>query len=176
LKERGLKGVKLFVSNTCLGLLENLADFYPEASWQRCVVHFYRNVWTAASRGKVKEMAAMLKAVHAQEDPQAAGEKAAHGLPCCRRLHAKWGIAQPPQCGDYEQEIKGVQEKYPRPHEAFRSQYPPLPGPKVSVNCAVLTMTKLAPSQTLAGTNDGRNLSPAGSEQASATPRKRPKR
>jgi putative transposase len=99
LKERGLKGVKLLVSNTCLGLLENLADFYPEASWQRCVVDFYRNVWTAVSTGKVKEMAAMLKGVQAQEGPQAAGEKAAHGFPCCRRLHARWGIGQPPQCG-----------------------------------------------------------------------------
>jgi hypothetical protein len=30
LKERGLKGVELFVSDKCLGLVENLADFYPE--------------------------------------------------------------------------------------------------------------------------------------------------
>ena len=50
--------------------------FYPEAKWQRCVVHFYRNVWTAVPTGKVKEVAAMLKAVHAQEDRQAATEKA----------------------------------------------------------------------------------------------------
>jgi putative transposase len=77
LKERGLKGVKLFVSDQCLGLVENLAEFYPEASWQRCVVHFYRNVWTAVPTGKVKEVAAMLRAVHAQEDAQAAREKAA---------------------------------------------------------------------------------------------------
>jgi transposase-like protein len=77
LKERGLKGVKLFVSDKCLGLVENLAEFYPEASWQRCVVHFYRNVWTAVPTGKVKEVAAMLRAVHAQEDAQAAREKAA---------------------------------------------------------------------------------------------------
>jgi putative transposase len=77
LKERGLKGVKLFVSDKCLGLVENLAEFYPEASWQRCVVHFYRNVWTAVPTGKVKEVAVMLKAVHAQEDAQAAREKAA---------------------------------------------------------------------------------------------------
>jgi transposase-like protein len=77
LKERGLKGVKLFVSDKCLGLVENLAEFYPEASWQRCVAHFYRNVWTAVPTGKVKEVAAMLKAVHAQEDAQAAREKAA---------------------------------------------------------------------------------------------------
>jgi putative transposase len=34
LKQRGLCGVKLFVSDKCLGLVENLAEFYPEASWQ----------------------------------------------------------------------------------------------------------------------------------------------
>jgi putative transposase len=76
LKERGLKGVQLFVSDKCLGLVENLAEFYPEAKWQRCVVHFYRNVWTAVPSGKVKSVAAMLKAIHAQEDAQAASEKA----------------------------------------------------------------------------------------------------
>ena len=68
LKERGLRGVKLFVSDRCLGLVENLAEFYPEASWQRCVVHFYRNAWTMVPKGKVREAAAMLKAIHAQED------------------------------------------------------------------------------------------------------------
>jgi len=76
LKDRGLKGVELFVSDKCLGLVENLADFYPDALWQRCVVHFYRNVWTAVPTGKVKEVAAMLKAIHAQEDAKAAKEKA----------------------------------------------------------------------------------------------------
>ena len=77
LKERGLKGVEMFVSDKWLGLVENLAEFYPEAKWQRCVVHFYRNVWTAVPTGKVKEVATMLKAVHAQEDAAAAREKAA---------------------------------------------------------------------------------------------------
>jgi putative transposase len=76
LKQRGLRGVQLFVSDKCLGLVENLAEFYPEASWQRCEVHFYRNVWTAVPTGKVKEAAAMLKAIHAQEDAKAAKEKA----------------------------------------------------------------------------------------------------
>lgn len=76
LKQRGLKGVELFVSDKCLGLVENLADFFPQARWQRCVVHFYRNVWTAVPTGKVKEVAAMLKAIHAQEDAKAAKEKA----------------------------------------------------------------------------------------------------
>jgi transposase-like protein len=76
LKQRGLEGVQLFVSDKCLGLIENLAEFYPEARWQRCVVHFYRNVWTKVPSGKVKEVSAMLKAIHAQEDRDAAREKA----------------------------------------------------------------------------------------------------
>jgi transposase-like protein len=77
LKERGLKGVELIISDKCLGLVESLGDFYPKASWQRCVVHFYRNVFTVVPKGKVKEVAAMLKAIHAQEDKKEAMRKAA---------------------------------------------------------------------------------------------------
>lgn len=76
LKERGLSGCRLIVSDKCLGLVEALGEFYPEAQWQRCAVHFYRNVWTATPSGKVKEVSAMLKAIHAQEDLDAAKEKA----------------------------------------------------------------------------------------------------
>lgn len=75
LKKRGLLGVRLFVSDKCLGLLESLGEFYPEAKWQRCVVHFYRNVFTAVPKSRVKDVAAMLKAIHAQEDLDAAREK-----------------------------------------------------------------------------------------------------
>ncbi len=75
LKERGLSGVELFVSDKCLGLVESLVDFYPEAKWQRCVVHFYRNVFTVVPKSKVKNVAAMLKAIHAQEDREAAEDK-----------------------------------------------------------------------------------------------------
>src|SRR5207245_8468892 len=35
--------------------LRTLPEFYPEAMWQRCTVHFYRNVWTAVPPSKVKE-------------------------------------------------------------------------------------------------------------------------
>ena len=72
LKKRGLRGVQLFISDKCLRLVESLSDFYPEAEWQCCVVHFYRNVFIAVPKGKVKDVAAMLKAIHAQGDRQAA--------------------------------------------------------------------------------------------------------
>ena len=76
LKERGLKSVKLIISDACLGLVESVGDFFPTAKWQRCIVHFYRNVFTLVPKGKVKSVARMLKAIHASEDKQAALEKA----------------------------------------------------------------------------------------------------
>lgn len=75
LKARGLSGVRLVISDKCLGLVEALGEVYPEASWQRCMVHWYRNVFTVVPRGRVKEVAAMLKAIHAQEDRPAAERK-----------------------------------------------------------------------------------------------------
>jgi transposase-like protein len=72
LKARGLKGVQLVTSDKCLGLVEAVGETFPEAMWQRCIVHFYRNVFTEVPTTKVKEVAAMLKAIHAQEDRAAA--------------------------------------------------------------------------------------------------------
>ncbi len=76
LKARGLKGTELFITDKCLGLVEALAAIFPEAKWQRCVVHWYRNVMNAVPRSRVREVVAMLKAIHAQEDRAAARRKA----------------------------------------------------------------------------------------------------
>ena len=76
LKKRGLKDVELVISDACLGLVESIGDFYPKAKWQRCIVHFYRNVFSVVPRGRVKQVAMMLKAIHASEDREAANEKA----------------------------------------------------------------------------------------------------
>jgi hypothetical protein len=50
---------------------------FPQTDWQRCVVHWYRNVFSHTPNGKVAEVARMLKAIHAQEDRKAAQTKAA---------------------------------------------------------------------------------------------------
>lgn len=76
LKERGLTGTQLFIGDKCLGLLEAINEVYPEAKYQRCTVHFYRNVFSVTPRSRMKEVAAMLKAIHAQESKEAAREKA----------------------------------------------------------------------------------------------------
>jgi len=75
LKERGLKCPRLFISDKCIGLVESIPDFYPEAKWQRCMVHFFRNVFSAVPKGKIKEVVAMLKAIHAQENKNEALKK-----------------------------------------------------------------------------------------------------
>ena len=76
LKSRGLDGVKLIVGDKCLGMLEAVGEVFPDAKYQRCTVHFYRNVFSVVPRSKVKVVAKMLKAIHAQESKKAAREKA----------------------------------------------------------------------------------------------------
>jgi len=76
LRERGLAGVRLVTSDKCLGLVESIGQVFPEARWQRCMVHWYRNVPTLVPRGKSRDVAAMLKAIHGQEDRPAALDKA----------------------------------------------------------------------------------------------------
>ena len=75
LKSRGLRGVRLIISDKCMGLVEAMSEMYPEAMWQGCVVHWYRNAFSMTPNGRVREVSAMLKAIHAQEDREAALEK-----------------------------------------------------------------------------------------------------
>lgn len=76
LKERGLKGVKMIVGDKCLGMCEAVNEVFPEAKYQRCTVHFYRNVFSATPRNRMREVTRMLKAIHAQESKAAARKKA----------------------------------------------------------------------------------------------------
>ena len=86
LKERGLSGVKLIISDACLGLVESAAEFYPEAKWQRCTVHFYRNIFSVVPNTKMKEVSIMLKAIHASEGREAALEKTASVIEKLERM------------------------------------------------------------------------------------------
>ena len=82
LKQRGLRGgVRLIISDACLGLVDALAEVFPEADWQCCVVHFYRNVFSHVPSGEVRAVAAMLKAIHAQYMPGRRTEKGPGGHP-----------------------------------------------------------------------------------------------
>ena len=69
-------GVKLIVGDKCLGMLKAVGDMLPKNKYQHCTVHFYRNVFFAVPRSKVKLVAKMLRAIYAQESKKAAREKA----------------------------------------------------------------------------------------------------
>ena len=71
LKRRGLQRVRQEHRNT-----GRHRRFFPESRWQRCVVHFYRNVLNAVPAGKSKAVSTMQKAIHAQEDRDSAQQKA----------------------------------------------------------------------------------------------------
>jgi transposase-like protein len=89
LKKRGLSGVRLIISDACLGLVESISEVFPDADWQRCVVHFYRNVFSHVPRGKMREVAAMLKAIHAQESREAAQSKSSDVVQKLRAMKLK---------------------------------------------------------------------------------------
>jgi putative transposase len=89
LKDRGLKGVRLIISDACRGLVEAVTEVFPESEWQRCAVHFYRNVFSHVPNNKVAEVARMLKAIHAQEDRSAAESKSKEVIARLRAMKVK---------------------------------------------------------------------------------------
>lgn len=76
LKERGLAGVRLMVGDKCLGLVEAIKEVFPSTDYQRCIVHFMRNVFCNVPKTRGKEIGAKLKAIFAQEDRAACLRKA----------------------------------------------------------------------------------------------------
>ncbi len=86
LKSRGLDGVKLLVGDKYLGMLEAVFEVFPDAKYQRCTVHFYRNVFSVVPRSKIKIVAKMLKATHAQENNAASREKAEAAVAALREM------------------------------------------------------------------------------------------
>jgi transposase-like protein len=68
LRGRGLAGVQLVISDSHLGLKAAIAKVFPGASWQRCRVHFMRNVLVKVPRNHQQMVAAMIRTIFAQPD------------------------------------------------------------------------------------------------------------
>lgn len=75
LKERGLTGIRLNIGDKNLGMLETIPEVFSGARYQNCTVYFYRNIFSVTPRSKMKTVALMLKASHAQESKEAAVKK-----------------------------------------------------------------------------------------------------
>jgi transposase-like protein len=75
LKKRGLKGVQLVISDAHGGLKEAINAVFAGASWQRCRVHFMRNVLAHIPKGDKAMVAAAVRTIFAQPNREAAGQQ-----------------------------------------------------------------------------------------------------
>ena len=63
LGERGLKTPKLIVSDAHKGLIAAIQKCFPGSTWQRCKVHFMRNILVHVSRAEKEKFASQLKLI-----------------------------------------------------------------------------------------------------------------
>jgi transposase-like protein len=89
LMRRGLKGVQLVTSDAHEGLKGALAQVLAGVTWQRCRVHFMRNLLAHVPRGDKSMVAAALRTIFAQQDRQAAGVQLAEVVQAMQRRWPK---------------------------------------------------------------------------------------
>lgn len=75
LVRRGLKDVELVTSDAHEGLKAAIGEVLAGASWQRCRVHFMRNVLAHIPKGSKAVVAAAIRTIFAQPDRDAAGQQ-----------------------------------------------------------------------------------------------------
>ena len=75
LRSRGLGGVRLVISDHHLGLKAAIATVMIGTGWQRCRVHFMRNVLARVPRANAEMVAAAIRTVFAQPDAAAVAEQ-----------------------------------------------------------------------------------------------------
>ena len=69
LKKRGLKGVQLVISDAHKGLQASITKAF-NAQWQRCWVHFMRNILPHIPKSNMSQVMSLLRLVVKEEDPQ----------------------------------------------------------------------------------------------------------
>jgi transposase-like protein len=75
LRARGLGGVRLVISDAHQGLKAAIAAVFIGAAWQRCRVHFLRNVLARIPKGRAEMVLALIRTIWAQPDPAAVREQ-----------------------------------------------------------------------------------------------------
>jgi putative transposase len=99
LKERGLKGVELVVSEDHEGLKAAVFRHFQGASWQRCQVHYARNLLGMVGYARRKDLAAQLRAIFAQASRDTA-------LRLASELADRWGESHPKVAEHVEEHIE----------------------------------------------------------------------
>lgn len=68
LVKRGLKGVRLVISDAHEGLKQAISTVLTGTTWQRCRVHFMRNLLATVPQGAREAIAAIVRTIFAQPD------------------------------------------------------------------------------------------------------------
>ena len=120
LKERGLRGVKLVISDAHTGL-KNAVKKILRVEWQRCKVHFYRNVLVHVPKRSQAEVSEAMKAVFVQRDKKSAETKAADLV---RQFQARFAKAMEIFEAGMDDVLSYLH--YPQPHRTRISSTNPL--------------------------------------------------
>ena len=75
LVKRGLKGVRLVISDAHEGLVRAIAKVLSGVQWQRCRVHFMRNILATVPKGAQESVAAFVRTIFYQADHGSAMEQ-----------------------------------------------------------------------------------------------------
>ena len=86
---RGLTGVLLAISDAHEGLRKAIAACFAGASWQRCKVHFLRNVAAAVTKQQMPAVLAVVKTIFLQPTPDTARSAVQHALTVLEPTHPK---------------------------------------------------------------------------------------
>jgi transposase-like protein len=112
LRRRGVSGARCAASDAHEGLVQAVAEVFPGAAWQRCIVHLERDVagWVPTRRDRSRARAA-LKAVFAERDP--ALVRAAYHRACAKVSALSRRAGEP--LGDAEEDALAYLD-FPREH------------------------------------------------------------
>jgi len=111
LRDRGLRGVQLTISDDHAGLRRAIREVLPEAVWQRCYVHFLRNALDYLPRKANDDCLMELRWLYDRRNVEEARRDLAAWL-------TKWGKRYPKLCAWVEENIEETLSFYrlPRQH------------------------------------------------------------
>jgi putative transposase len=89
LKQRGLRGVVTVISDDHVGLRKSIPEVLPEASWQRCYVHFLRNALDHMPRKKDDDCLTELRWIYERRNVEEARQDLAAWLTKWQSRYAK---------------------------------------------------------------------------------------
>jgi len=99
LRQRGLRGVELAITDDHSGLKKAVAEVFPEAVWQRCYVHFLRNALDYLPRKADDDCLMELRWLYDRRSFEEARRDLAAWL-------AKWSERYPKLCNWVEEHIE----------------------------------------------------------------------